>query len=102
MVQNVCWGHWPRVLGAVQFVSELEICQDAGFILRAGERVRVKQRIESRIKSSSRSKNRDNLSRFGGKQLTHIVRVSDSIIFHILPGLKILHYLLVQVPSYLG
>jgi len=36
MLQN---GYWCSV--AVQFVSEPEICQGAGFILRAGARVRV-------------------------------------------------------------
>jgi len=39
MVQDFCWGHWRSV--AVQAVPELENYHGAGFILRAGARVRV-------------------------------------------------------------
>jgi hypothetical protein len=39
MVQDFCWEHWRSV--AVQTVSEPEICQGAGFKLRADARVRV-------------------------------------------------------------
>jgi len=65
-------GHWRSV--AVQFVSEPEISQGAGFKLRADARVRVYQRIKSRIISSIKSKKCD-------KQLTHIVRVMLRLIF---------------------
>jgi len=37
--------------------------------------VRVQESLQICLVSRSKSKNRDNLSRFGGKQLTHIVRV---------------------------
>jgi hypothetical protein len=53
---------------AVQFVSEPDICQCAGFKLRADERVRVQQPLQICLRCRSKSKNRD-------KQLTHIVRV---------------------------
>ena len=90
--------YWRSV--AVQAVSEPENCQGAGFILRAGERVRV-QDVEQ-IYMASRAKNDDKRSKekrkFGpilnirfllgwpsrspgkkcDKQLTHIVRVSCS------------------------
>jgi hypothetical protein len=39
MLQN---GHWRSV--AVQTISKPEICQGAGFILRAGARVRVQDK----------------------------------------------------------
>ena len=53
---------------AVQTISKPEICQGAGFILRAVARVRVHEPLQSCLGSRSKSKNRD-------KQLTHIVRV---------------------------
>jgi hypothetical protein len=72
MVQDICWEHWRSV--AVQAVSEPENCQGAGFILRAGARVRVQEPLQSYLGSRSKSKNCD-------EQLTHIVRVSFSILF---------------------
>jgi hypothetical protein len=69
MVQDFNWGHWSSV--AVQFVSEPEICQGAGFILRADARVRVQEPLQSCIVCRSKSKNCD-------EQLTHIVRVMVS------------------------
>jgi len=62
--------HWCSV--AVQFVSEPKISHDAGFKLRADERVRVQRPLQICLKCRSKSKNRD-------KQLTHIVRVMGSI-----------------------
>ena len=69
-------GHWRSV--AVQIVSEPEICQGAGFKLRADARfahrsgakvgVRVQEPLQSCLGSRSKSKKHD-------KQLTHIVRV---------------------------
>jgi hypothetical protein len=67
-LQDFCWGHWRSV--AVQTVSEPENCQDAGFILRAGARVRV-QVLTGFVMGAGCRKNHD-------KQLTHIVRVSIS------------------------
>jgi len=55
---------------AVQAVSEPEDCQDAGFKLRAGARVRV-QISAGFVMGAGCRKNHD-------KQLTHIVRVSIS------------------------
>ena len=52
----------------VQTFLGLQICPGAGFKLRADARVRIYQRIKSRIISSIKSKKCD-------KQLTHIVRV---------------------------
>jgi len=63
--------HWRSV--AVQFVSEQEICHDAGFKLRAHARVRVQEPLQNYHGSRSKSKNRD-------KQLTHIVRVSNRVL----------------------
>ena len=63
-------GHWRSV--AVQTVSEPEICQGAGFKLRADARVRVQGPLQICLGCRSKSKNRD-------KQLTHIVRVSSCI-----------------------
>ena len=69
-------GHWRSV--AVQFVSEPEICQGAGFKLRADARfaqrsgaklgVRVQRPLQICLGCRSKSKKCD-------KQLTHIVRV---------------------------
>jgi hypothetical protein len=59
-------GHWRSV--AVQIVSEPEICQGAGFKLRADERVRVQRLLQICLEGRSKSKKCD-------KQLTHIVRV---------------------------
>jgi len=53
---------------AIQAVSEPEICQGAGFKLRADERVRVQQPLQICLGCRSESKKCD-------KQLTHIVRV---------------------------
>jgi hypothetical protein len=53
MLQN---GDWRSV--AVQFVSEPEICHGAGFILRAGARVRVQVLIGFVLRVGSR-KNHD-------------------------------------------
>ena len=52
MLQN---GHWRSV--AVQAVSKPENCHDAGFVLRAGERVRVHD--VKRIYMASRAGNDD-------------------------------------------
>ena len=60
-------GHWRSV--AVQVVSEPEICQGAGFKLRADARVRVQRPLRICLECRSNSKKCD-------KQLTHIVRVS--------------------------
>ena len=65
MLQNE---YWRSV--AVQVVSEPEICQGAGFKLRADARVQVQRLLRFCLESRSKSKNRD-------KQLTHIVRVSN-------------------------
>jgi len=54
-IQDFCWGHWRSV--AVQAVSEPENCQDAGFILRAGARVRMQD--VKRIYMASRARNED-------------------------------------------
>ena len=59
-------GHWRSV--AVQAISEPEICHDAGFKLRADERVRVQEPLLICLECRSKSKKHD-------KQLTHIVRV---------------------------
>jgi hypothetical protein len=67
MLQN---GYWCSV--AVQIVSEPDNCQDAGFILRAGARVRM-QVLEGFVMGAGCCKNHD-------KQLTHIVRVSGRIL----------------------
>jgi len=58
--------HWRSV--AVQFVSEPEISQGAGFQLRADECVWVQRPLQNCLGSRSKSKKCD-------KQLTHIVRV---------------------------
>jgi hypothetical protein len=63
-------GHWRSV--AVQFVSEPEICQGAGFILRAGAGVRVQLPLRIYLECSGKSKKCDT-------QLTHIVRVRLSL-----------------------
>jgi hypothetical protein len=60
-------GHWRSV--AVQVVSEPGICQDAGFRLRADERVRALRPLQISLGCRSKSKKCD-------KQLTFIVRVS--------------------------
>jgi len=52
---------------AVQIVSEPEICQGAGFQLRADERVRVQRPLQICLRCRSKSKKCD-------KQLTFIVR----------------------------
>ena len=52
---KVVGGHWRSV--AVQTVSEPENCQDAGFILRAGARVRMQD--VKRIYMASRAGNDD-------------------------------------------
>ena len=62
-------GHWRSV--AVQFVSEPEICQGTGFLLRADVGVRVQRPLQISLGCRSKSKKCD-------KQLTHIVRVSKS------------------------
>ena len=67
-------GHWRSV--AVQFVSEPEISQGAGFQLSADARVRVQRLLQICLECRSKSKNRD-------KQLTHIVRVSGSALFSV-------------------
>ena len=59
-------GHWRSV--EVQTISEPEICQGAGFQLRADERVRVQRPLQICLRCRSKSKKCD-------KQLTHIVRV---------------------------
>jgi hypothetical protein len=64
--------YWRSV--AVQFVSEPENCHGAGFILRAGARVRVQELLQICLESRSKSKKCD-------KQLTHIVRVMFRINF---------------------
>ena len=76
MLQN---GHWRGV--AVQIVSEPEIYQDAGFKLRADERVRVHRRLRICLGCRSNSKKCD-------KQLTHIVRVMGSF-YSLIRALKI-------------
>src|SRR4030043_173006 len=58
-----------------QTVPEPEICQGAGFQLRADARVRVQRSLRIYLWCSSKSKNRD-------KQLTHIVRVIVSCLFY--------------------
>lgn len=65
MLQN---GHWRSV--ALQTVSEPEICHVAGFILRAGARVRMEY-LAGFVMGAESCKNHD-------KQLTHIVRVMRS------------------------
>jgi hypothetical protein len=62
---------------AVQTVSEPEICQGAGFKLRADARIRVQEPLQNCLGSRSKSKKHD-------KQLTHIVRVSGSVLFFFL------------------
>ena len=52
-------GHWRSV--AVQTVSEPEICQGAGFNLRAGARVRIQD--VKRIYMASRARNDDKRSK---------------------------------------
>jgi hypothetical protein len=64
-------GHWRSV--AVQFVSEPENCHGTGFWLRADERVRVEEPLPICLEGRSKSKKCD-------KQLTHIVRVTVSIL----------------------
>ena len=66
-------GHWRSV--AVQFVSEPEICQGAGFKLRADERVRVQRPVRICLGCRSKSKKCD-------KQLTFIVRVGSSFLLN--------------------
>jgi hypothetical protein len=68
-------GHWRSV--AVQAVLEPGINQGAGFKLHADARVRVQESLRICLGCRSKSKNRD-------KQLTHIVRVSLSILFKIM------------------
>jgi hypothetical protein len=63
---KVSWEHLRSV--AVQTVSEPDNCHDAGFILCAGERVRVQEPLQICLEGRSKSKKCD-------KQLTHIVRV---------------------------
>ena len=50
---KVSCGHWRSV--AVQAVSEPEICQDAGFRLRADARVRVEQPLQICLECRSKS-----------------------------------------------
>jgi hypothetical protein len=66
MLQN---GYWRSV--AVQPVPEQENCHGAGFILRAGARVRV-QVSAGFVMGAGCRKNHD-------EQLTHIVRVSGAL-----------------------
>jgi len=47
-------GHWRRV--AVQAVSKPKICQGAGFILRADERVRVQQPLQICLERRNKAK----------------------------------------------
>jgi hypothetical protein len=47
---------WSIKSVTVQFVSEPEICQGAGFILRAGERVRVQEPLQIWLEGSSKAK----------------------------------------------
>jgi hypothetical protein len=56
---------------AVQTITEPEIYQGAGYLLRADERIRVQESEQICLGCRSKSKNHD-------KQLTHIVRVSIS------------------------
>jgi hypothetical protein len=65
-------GHWCSV--AVQIVSKPEICQGAGFKLRADERVRVQRPLRIYLGCRSKSKKCD-------KQLTFIVRVIGWLYF---------------------
>jgi len=65
-------GHWRSV--AIEVVSGTEICQGAGFKLRAEERVRVQRPLQICLGCRSKSKKCD-------KQLTFIVRVSTSTLF---------------------
>jgi len=65
-------GHWRSVV--VQFVSEPEISQGAGFKLRADERIRVQPALQICLECRSKSEKCD-------KQLTHIVRVMVSCYF---------------------
>jgi hypothetical protein len=65
-------GYWCSV--AVQFVSKPEICQGAGFKLRADARVRVQEPLQICLECRNKSKKCD-------KQLTHIVRVSSCNFF---------------------
>jgi len=65
-------GHWRSV--AVQFVSEPEICQVAGFKMRAYARIRVQRPLLICLGCRSKSKKCD-------KQLTFIVRVIASAIY---------------------
>jgi hypothetical protein len=66
---KVWGGHWRSV--AVQFVSEPENCQDAGFKLRADARVRVQEPLqiclEGRSKAKSVTNNLPILSVLGGR-----------------------------------
>jgi hypothetical protein len=61
-VQDFYCGHWRSV--AVQTVSEPENCQGAGFILRAGARVQVKELLQICLRCRSKSKKRDELIDF--------------------------------------
>jgi hypothetical protein len=47
-------GHWSSV--AIQFVSKPEICQGAGFKLRADERVRVQRPLRICLGSRNKAK----------------------------------------------
>jgi hypothetical protein len=67
-------GHWRSV--AVQSVSEPETYHGAGFILGVDARVRIQEPLHICLVSRSKSKNRD-------KQLTHIVRVSGSLLLSV-------------------
>ena len=54
-------GHWRSV--AIQAVAEPEIYHVAEFTLSADARVRVQRPLQISLECSSKSKNRDNLSR---------------------------------------
>ena len=67
-------GHWCSV--AVQFVSEQEICQGAGFKLLVDERVRVQRPLRICLGCRSKSKKYD-------KQLTFIDLVICRLLFFV-------------------
>ena len=67
-------GHWRSV--AVQTISKAVIYHGAGFKLRADARVRVREPLVIYLECRSKSKKCD-------KQLTHIVRVSNSFLFNL-------------------
>ena len=66
---------WPLQASRYRVVKELVNYLGAVKFIEGSGAVRICQALRFCLGGSSKSKNRDNLSRYLGKQLTHIVRI---------------------------